>query len=224
MDLDLLNTQIFVLVCEAVKVQAMDEVPYSLIEMKSSDTVATIIDNSELNPQNDVKNLSIQKGDVVVNGGYYSKEYKSLGYLKINGVAINSQVNPGLSGMLSIKSDGLLGINWSKNTVVGDYVGILQNGPFLVYPGGKFGINTDDGRLASRVCVGRKLNGNIIIVYSAKDSLFNLASVILKRHPDFSELLNMDGGPMAGVWSHDNYEFQFNNLVPAISYLKFSIK
>ena len=208
----------------AVKIQAVEEIPYSLIEIKSADTVAVILDNSELNPQKDVKNLAVREGDVVINGGYYSKEYQSLGYLKINGVEIHSKINPGLSGMLSIKSDRLFGINWSKSTVVADYDGILQNGPFLVDPGGKLGINTDDGRLASRVCVGRKLNGNIIVVYSAKISLFKLASVVLENHPDISELLNMDGGPMAGVWSHDKHEFQFNNLVPAISYIKFSIK
>ncbi len=199
------------------------EVPYIKIRIPNDTYTIAIIDNELLDLEQNVKSLST-KFDYVINGGYYDRKDSPSGYLKLSGHEISSRKSATLGGMLAFNNAGNMNLLWSKDLDVKQWDNVLQNGPFLVDPGGKNGIRSDQGHTAKRTCIGRYTNGDALLVFAKNSTLKGLADLLCKSEDGIEAVLNMDGGPMAGLWSKSNKNIQINNAMPAICYIGITLK
>ncbi len=177
-----------------------------------------IIENTELKPGSNVKSMAT-KYQIIINGGYYNEEKNPAGYLKISKKEINANINKKLSGAVVCNNEGNIEIVTTNDLKTEKWDNILQSGPFLIDPGGKMGIKIDDGKIANRTCIGKYKNGDIIIIHSTKNTLYKLAKLVLDKEKEIDSLLNLDGGPMAGIWCINDNKKQVNNTSPAINYI-----
>jgi uncharacterized protein YigE (DUF2233 family) len=80
-----------------------------------------------------------------------------------------------------------------------NYTSVFQAGPMLVDPGGKPGIERDDGNVADRSAIVQLENGSFTLLYHAKTTLYALSQFIRSTYPDVERAINLDGGPEAGI-------------------------
>ena len=148
------------------------ELPYSVIKIQRDSYISELINNEAHENEINVKTVSIDFNyNFTVNGGYFDQNNKPLGYLKINTIEIQEKVSKSLSGMLVFNKSGNIDILWAKTVKVADWDNIIQNGPFIIDPGGKNGIASNDEKIANRLCIGKYSNGDIALIYSRKITL-----------------------------------------------------
>ncbi|CAM2009099.1 phosphodiester glycosidase family protein [Acanthopleuribacter pedis] len=151
----------------------------------------------------------------MVNGGYFEADFSPSGYCRIDGRDLNTRVNPKLSGFLAIDASGRL----SMHTRLPDrtrYPTILQTGPHIIDPGGNVGIRRHTGRIAARTVIGRRTNGDLLVLVTAPIDLYDLAQLVKQEIPDIERLLNLDGGPSTALRLGD---IRIDNLTPVRNYL-----
>ena len=201
------------------------ESSYSKIVLVHGTYSAELIGNPDLSPSVTVRTVASDKGfDVATNGGYFDNDNRPSGYLKIGGSVIQDHVSDRLSGVLVFNAGGDVQVRPIKDIDVSTWENVEQNGPLVVDPGGRPGIRADDGRQARRVCIGTYSNGDVLILLSKPVSLYVLAKAIVEQEPGIDVVLNLDGGPMAGVWSRSDQNLQHANISASISYLGITLK
>ena len=111
-----------------------------------------------------------------------------------------------LSGVLAVfDSNDVLLIPRTSYRPDSSIQSAIQAGPFIVDPGGKMGIRSDDFKKAKRTAVGQTISGDIVFISTTACTLYEL-SLILTEHHDalgvtgFDSVLNLDGGPSTGLY------------------------
>ncbi len=135
----------------------------------------------------------------LLNGGYFNTEdFTPVGLTRIEGVEINRNVAPRLSGFVAITEGGSLQILTKADDVAG-FTTVVQCGPFLVDPGGILGLKSRDGRVARRTVVGVMKDQTLVFAVAEPITLFDLARAMMAEFPSLDRLLNLDGGPSTAL-------------------------
>jgi uncharacterized protein YigE (DUF2233 family) len=135
---------------------------------------------------------------LMINGGYFTPEFTPVGLCKINGKFINKRKPKKLSGFVAIDQKGAINILTHSDDLK-KYPSILQCGPYVIDPGGKVGIRSNDGEISTRTLIGKTYDNQIVIMISSPISLYDLANFIKKKIPNIERLLNLDGGPSTAL-------------------------
>lgn len=145
---------------------------------------------------------------LVVNGGYFTPEYRATGLL-VSGGRVYGTSYAGFGGMFAILPDGRVEVRW---LVARPYhpsevlVEAVQAFPMLVRPGGVLGFppDADDGRVARRTVVAQDRDGRILFLV-AQDGFFSLHTLarwLLGSDLEIDRALNLDGGQSSGLFLH----------------------
>lgn len=161
---------------------------------------------------------------ILINAGYFDERFRPVGGFYINGKRImRSKRASLLSGVVAIDHSGKLDILSKKDPV--DHPSYIQTGPFLIDPGGRVGIKSDNGRRARRTILARNIRDHIYIISTGRLGLMQLANYLLKKYPDIERAINLDGGPSSGLWvKHENHEISVPSEVPVRGLFLFSLK
>jgi hypothetical protein len=156
-----------------------------------------------------------KKIQFMINGGYFNPDFSPTGYCKINGRTITAAKSPSLSGFIAIDEKGALSILTSAENPM-RFDTVLQNGPFVIDPGGRMGIRSRTGKTARRTLVGQTYDNEIIILVTFPFDLYDLARAVKRHLPETERLLNLDGGPSTAIKSR---LFEIVNSSPVRNYL-----
>ena len=151
----------------------------------------------------------------MINGGYFNPDFSPTGYCKIRGRELRPHRSPSLSGFIALDDVGRLSLLTKKDDL-SPYPTVLQNGPFLIDPGGRIGIHSSAGKEAPRTVVGRTLDDEIIIAVTEPVDLYDLAREALRVFPNIERMLNLDGGPSTALQTGD---VEIRNSAPVRNYL-----
>ena len=151
----------------------------------------------------------------MINGGYFNADFSPTGYCRIRGREIRPHRSPSLSGFIALDDDGRLSLLTKENDL-SPFPTVLQNGPWIVDPGGRIGIHSRVGKEAPRTVVGRTFDGELIIAVTEPVDLYDLAHEALRVFPNIERMLNLDGGPSTALKT-DNVEIR--NSAPVRNYL-----
>jgi uncharacterized protein YigE (DUF2233 family) len=152
---------------------------------------------------------------IMINGGYFTPDFQPLGLYKINGNLINKRKPKKLSGFVAMDRAGGISI-LTHNDDLSSYPSILQTGPYVIDPGSKIGIRSNDGKISRRTLIGKTTGNGLVIIVTSPVSLYDLANFIKMRFPDIERLLNLDGGPSTALKT-DSIEVV--NVLPVRSYI-----
>jgi uncharacterized protein YigE (DUF2233 family) len=161
-----------------------------------------------------------KKFQFMINGGYFNPDFSPTGYCKINGRVIAPLVSPFLSGFVAIDEMGTLSILTSADNSKG-FDTVLQNGPFVIDPGGRVGIRTRSGKTARRTLIGQTDTNEIIVLVTEPVDLYDLALAVKQDMPEIERLLNLDGGPSTAIKSRI---FEIMNSSPVRNYIAKSVE
>jgi len=143
--------------------------------------------------------------DVVaaVTGGYSGARFPD-GLLELNGaVREPAHARAGLSGVVGSSTDQTPVIVPAASISTASLKDAIQAGPFIVDPGGEFGIRSDDHQHARRAIVF--LAGDSIgVALTSSCTLYELAEGLTRTPAAFGverieRALNLSGGPTAGM-------------------------
>jgi hypothetical protein len=151
----------------------------------------------------------------MINGGYFNEDFSPTGYCRINGRDVHPHRSPTLSGYIALDEHGRLSLLTKKDDV-SSYPTVLQNGPFVIDPGGKIGIRSRVGKAASRTVLGRTDEDSIIVAVTAPIDLYDLAHEARRVFPEIERMLNLDGGPSTALKTR---AFEIRNSAPVRNYL-----
>ena len=148
-----------------------------------------------------------QHAAAMINGGYFDASFQPVGLIVKDGQTISEiSKQPALSGVLALfEGNSVLLIPRSSYLPDNAIRSAIQAGPFLVDPGGKPGIRSDDLKKAKRTAIGQTTAGEIVFISTTPCTLYEL-SIILTEHPNvigverFESVLNLDGGPSTGLY------------------------
>jgi len=140
-----------------------------------------------------------------VTGGYFDATFAPVGLLVSCGRELHPVKADGPSGIFCVAKDGTV-----RLLTLGDYQAsapecrhAVQAGPFIVGPGGKFGIRTRDEKRRRRVAACLDDAGGVHLVVTDELSLWELAELLLDEKlmgMKVERALNLDGGPSAALW------------------------
>jgi len=158
---------------------------------------------------------------LVVNGGYFTPEYETVGLLISAGRAWGTPYGD-FAGMFAVTAEGQVDVRWLRQR---PYVAVeplqeaVQSFPVLVKPGGVMGFpaDADDGRPARRTVVAQDRTGRILFLVAPRGylSLHELARFLADSDLDIDVALNLDGGYSSGLWMPANGEgVEIDTLVP----------
>jgi phosphodiester glycosidase len=141
--------------------------------------------------------------DVVaaVTGGYFGPGYRPNGLLEIGG-SVHDPARTELSGFAGSLKDGTPVVAPTAYLATASLKDAIQAGPFIVDPGGKFGIRSDDGQHARRAVV--ILSDDAVgVALTSSCTLYELAEGLTQTPEAFGvdrveRALNLSGGPSAG--------------------------
>lgn len=141
---------------------------------------------------------------LTVNGGYFDAKFQPLGLYRIDGVERSPLLaKPPLSGVVAIDSHGRVDLLHRDDAAVASARSAFQAGPFVIDPGGKLGINSNDGKAAERTVLAITDGDGLLVIVTTPVTLRDLA-VCLSEWPNFFRMgrveraLNLDGGPSTG--------------------------
>ncbi len=154
---------------------------------------------------------------LIINGGYFDRHHKPVGYFKRDGEVLNDKREKKFSGAVLIDAQGKIGIS-DQQAAFDEWPTIIQCGPLLIDRGGKMGIYRNINQRYDRMVLIKLNNGNVSLLFHPKIDLFVLAELILKRYPDVDLALNLDGGPSCCVMS-DSHAIRPGKALPY--YLRF---
>jgi hypothetical protein len=137
-----------------------------------------------------------------VTGGYFGARYYPSGLLVIGG-KVREPARADLSGIAGSMADETPVVVPAAGVAVESLKDAIQAGPFVVDPGGAFGIRKDDGQHGRRAIVF--LAGEQIgVALTSSCTLYELAEGLTKSPTAFGverveRALNLSGGPSAGI-------------------------
>jgi uncharacterized protein YigE (DUF2233 family) len=152
---------------------------------------------------------------IMINGGYFTPDFQPLGLFKINGNFINKRKPKKLSGFVAMDREGGISI-LTHNNNISSYPSILQTGPYVIDPGSRIGIRSNDGKISRRTLIGKTTGNELVIIVTSPVTLYDIANFTKKRFPDTERLLNLDGGPSTALKT-DSIEVV--NVLPVRSYI-----
>lgn len=180
-----------------------------------NNNLAILFDHSEhkSKPSDFTAIAERQHAAAMVNGGYFDATFQPVGLVVKAGQTVSEiSHQPALSGVLAIDQDGSVQLIPRVSYVPDESINsAIQAGPFIIDPGGKTGIRSDDLKKAKRTAIGQTLAGEIVFIITTPCTLFEL-SEILTQQPDklgvegFDRVLNVDGGPSTGLYLKDHDE------------------
>ncbi|HWT05961.1 MAG TPA: phosphodiester glycosidase family protein [Xanthomonadales bacterium] len=137
-----------------------------------------------------------------VTGGYFGGGYYPKGLLEIGG-SVREPARANLSGIVGSMADDTPVVVPAAGVSTSSLKDAIQAGPFIVDPGGAFGIRSDDHQHARRAIVF--LAGDTIgVALSSSCTLYELAEGLTRSPAAFGvdrveRALNLSGGPSAGM-------------------------
>jgi hypothetical protein len=137
-----------------------------------------------------------------VTGGFFVDQYRPKGLLEIGG-RVREPARADLSGIAGSMEDGTPVILPAAGVSTAGLKDAIQSGPFVVDPGGAFGIRSDDHQHARRAIVF--LAGDSIgVALTSPCTLYELAEGLTRSPAAFGaerieRALNLSGGPSAGI-------------------------
>jgi hypothetical protein len=137
-----------------------------------------------------------------VTGGYFGAGYYPNGLLVIGG-KVREPARADLSGIVGSLADETPVVVPSAGVSTASLQDAIQAGPFVVDPGGTFGIRSDDGHHDRRAIVF--LAGEQIgVALTSSCTLYELAEGLTRSPTAFGverveRALNLSGGPSAGI-------------------------
>jgi uncharacterized protein YigE (DUF2233 family) len=176
-----------------------DEAESIAVPVSNSSYRFQLIDNESLRDHLTVTQV-FREHDAVcaINGGFFDENFRAVGYYKVDGNVLSPHHSRGLSGYVCMDYAGNLSIHF-KSVDPDKYTSVFQAGPMLIDPGGKPGIDRDDGKVADRAAIVQLENGSFVMLYHAKTTLYALSQFILTTYPNVERAINLDGGPEAGI-------------------------
>jgi uncharacterized protein YigE (DUF2233 family) len=179
--------------------------------------------DQESNPREFLSIAARQDAAAMINGGYFDASFQPVGLVVKDGHSVSAiSKQPALSGVFAIHKGGGVQLIPRDSYRPDDSIeSAIQAGPFIVDPGSKAGIRSDDLKQAQRTAIGQTLSGEIVFISTTPCTLYEL-SEILTHHPDklgvigFDRVLNLDGGPSTGLYlqSHEEYQVVPETAVP----------
>ena len=139
---------------------------------------------------------------VALNGGYFDRDRRPLGRLVVDGVELAASARQApLSGLAWTDGDHL---HLAPADAAVGATHAVQAGPFLIDPGGGFGIRRPGGPVAARSALAVTRNGTVLAVITTPTNLHAFASVLqalpaVLDLPPLDAALNLDGGPSTGL-------------------------
>ena len=136
-----------------------------------------------------------------VTGGYFGPGFRPKGLLEIGG-SVHDPARPDLSGFVGSLKDGTPVVAPTAYLATASLKDAIQAGPFIVDPGGAFGIRSDDRQHARRAVV--ILSDDAVgVALTSSCTLYELAEGLTQTPEAFGvdrveRALNLSGGPTAG--------------------------
>jgi len=152
---------------------------------------------------------------LMINGGYFNPDFSPTGHCKIDNRVIRPGVSPSLSGFVAIDGDGRLSLLAATDDPA-PFPTVLQNGPYLIDPGGGIGIHSRTGKRAARTAIGRLTDDTLVILVTEPIELYDLAREAKRDFPTMERLLNLDGGPSTALKTPER---EIRNTAPVRNYL-----
>lgn len=138
--------------------------------------------------------------DLIINGAYFSEEYRPLGFTRINSkTLVDKSFTSGNIGWLSMSAEGKIAVTETlKNPE--SMIFALQSYPLLIKDG-KPHVKDETNKLARRTVLGLNKNHDLVVVMVDQTpiSLFKLAQWLHTKLPDLQMALNLDGGSSTGA-------------------------
>jgi len=170
----------------------------------------SIVDQHDKNKDSAFDFISLAKQydvPIMLNGGYFDLAFRPVGLTVRDGVEFKgiSDQSP-LSGVILTDDTGRIEIiRRSQYVVETNHREAIQAGPFLIDPGGKPGIYSDDLKRAKRSAIGLTTNGHIVLLTTSPCTLFELSQLLYSDPAAigvsaFDRVLNLDGGPSSGLY------------------------
>ncbi|MFK7788348.1 MAG: phosphodiester glycosidase family protein [Phycisphaeraceae bacterium] len=157
--------------------------------------------------QDFIASANRQDAVAMINGGYFDASFQPVGLVVKDIETISEMSNqPALSGVLAVfDSKSVLLIPRSSYLPDNGIRSAIQAGPFLVDPGGKQGIRSDDLKKAKRTAIGQTISGDIVFISTTPCTLYELSEILTKHQnvlsvERFESVLNLDGGPSTGLY------------------------
>lgn len=178
-----------------------------------------------LPPQNvSVWNARTSSTSIVVNGVYFHEDYLPSGALRIGGTRIGArQFDLDKSG--TILFDPLRLVDTKEYAIALDqYSDAVQSYPFLLKRG-SVAVKEESGKVARRTFLGLDRAGRMYvgIVPYASVSLRELALALTALPVEWTNVLNLDGGPSTGLSVHAREtEELFDSYVPVPNVIRFT--
>ena len=167
--------------------------------------------------------------EIIINGGYFNEDYTPSGYLVVNSERVGKRIfDQDKSGIFGLQNGKIvirdLKIDPLKTGEKFDFA--VQSYPYIIEDG-KPAIKTISDKRARRTAVGIDKDENLyIIIADQKElSLYEFMQEVLKTKIDFTEVLNLDGGPSTGLYSKWNdIEEIHNSYFPVPNIIRFTKK
>jgi uncharacterized protein YigE (DUF2233 family) len=134
----------------------------------------------------------------MINGGFFNADFSPTGLCKINGKAFSEQMSGKLSGFVVLDKAGCMSLLVRADDIT-SYPDVIQAGPYVIDPGGRIGIRSNDGVRAERTLIGKTKDNRLLVLVTKPISLFELALSIKVAIPEVERLLNLDGGPSTAI-------------------------
>ena len=137
-----------------------------------------------------------------ITGGFFVAGYRPKGLLEIDG-RVREPARADLSGIVGSMADETPVVMAAAGVSTASLKDAIQSGPFVVDPGGAFGIRRDDQHHDRRAIV--YLAGDSIgVALTSSCSLYELAEGLTRSPAAFGverveRALNLSGGPTAGI-------------------------
>jgi uncharacterized protein YigE (DUF2233 family) len=139
---------------------------------------------------------------VVVNGGFFTPEYRAAGLIISNGQKEGTSY-AGFGGMLAITAAGpevrsLVQQPYDPNEPL---LAAIQSFPMLVTPVNQIGYPREDGLADRRTVVAQDRQGRILFIVAQTGTLtlHELSRYLADSELDLSIALNLDGGASSGI-------------------------
>jgi len=162
---------------------------------------------------------------IVINGGFFTPEYESVGLLSVDGV-LHGYTFEDKGGMLSVRGGGttirsLIDFPYQPGETFDQAV---QGLPMLVNPGGSPANFDLPDRPSRRTAVGLDAQGRLIVmtIYTFTVSLYQLRDWLVTSDLGLDTALNLDGGKSTGLYlSTDRRELLIDSIEPVPSVVAF---
>lgn len=141
---------------------------------------------------------------VMVNGGFFTEDYRTTALLISNGTA-HGESYVGFGGMLAADSEGGIQIQALREQPYDPgqvFTEAVQSFPMLVFPGGRVAELTEDGQQARRTVAALDNEGRLLLMVapSSRFSLRELADWLVGSNLGIDRALNLDGGSSSGMF------------------------